>query len=76
MVPINGLVLLSSPSEPKQLTLKQLASELANPTLARIAEVLQLAKEKIKLVQTQSSELEEQIKQAASSNIQNNLLIL
>lgn len=62
----------SSPSEPKQLTLKQLALELANPTLARIAEVLQLAVEKIKLVQTQSSELEEQIKHAASSNIQDN----
>jgi hypothetical protein len=42
---------------------------LSNPTLARIAEVLQLAIQKIKLVQFQSSELEEEIHQAASTNL-------
>jgi hypothetical protein len=34
----------------KQLTLKQLATEVPNPVLARIAEVLTIATEKIELV--------------------------
>jgi hypothetical protein len=60
----------SSSEEHKQLTLKQIASDIPNPTLARIAEVLELAIQKIELVKSQSSELEDQIRQASSSRIE------
>jgi hypothetical protein len=54
----------------KQLTLKQIASEIPNPTLARIAEVLELSIQKIELVKTQSVELEDQIRQVAPSRVE------
>lgn len=41
----------SPPSVNRALTLKQLASNLRNPTLIRIAEICQLAYEKLSLVQ-------------------------
>jgi hypothetical protein len=52
----------SSKEEQKHLTLKQLAKEVPNPALARIAEVLEIAVEKIELVKKQSSELEDDIR--------------
>jgi hypothetical protein len=41
----------------KQLTLKKLANELANPSLARIIEVVLLASNKLELVKTQIFQL-------------------
>lgn len=52
----------SSKEEQKHLTLKQLAKEVPNPTLARIAEVLEIDVEKIELVKNQSVELANNIR--------------
>jgi hypothetical protein len=51
----------TSKGEQKHLTLKQLATEHPNPILARIAQVVLLASEKLELVKSQSSSLEEEI---------------
>lgn len=52
----------TSTGEQKHLTLKQLATELGNPILARIAQVVLIASEKLDLVKSQFSSLEEEIK--------------
>ena len=59
----------SSKDEQKHLTLKQLVNEVPNPVLARIAEVLEIATEKIELVKKQSSTLEEDIRKAQQATI-------
>lgn len=51
------------------MTLKQLATELANPTLARIAQVVLLASEKLELVKSQFSTLEEEIQAIQQKSI-------
>jgi len=60
----------SSPKEEhKQLTLKHLAAEVPNHTFARIAEVLQIVVNKIELVKTQSSTLEDEIKKSIIARV-------
>jgi hypothetical protein len=66
----------SPPSEKKILTLKQLASGLRNPTLVRIAEICQLACDKLALMQNQGNELERQIEQAKADSLASQLALV
>jgi hypothetical protein len=66
----------SPPSEKRALTLKQLASGLRNPTMVRIAEICQLAYEKLSLVQKQGKELETQIEQAKADSLAKQLALV
>jgi hypothetical protein len=63
----------SDSTEHKQLTLKQLAPSLSNPTLARIAEVSQLAIDKVNLVKSQITNLENQISQVKAASLESQL---
>jgi hypothetical protein len=66
----------SPPTEKRELTLKQLASSLRNPTLVRIAEICQLAYEKLALVKGQINELEKQIEQAKADSLVSQLALV
>jgi hypothetical protein len=66
----------SPPSEKRALTLKQLASSLRNPTLVRIAEICQLAYDKLSLVKGQINELEKQIEQAKADSLASQLALV
>jgi hypothetical protein len=66
----------SPPSEIRTLTLKQLASSLKNPTLVRIAEICQLAYDKLALVKGQFNELEAQVIQAKADNLSSQLALV
>jgi len=66
----------TSSTDQKFLTLKQLASSLANPTLIRIAEVSQLAIEKLELVKSQISTLEIQVNDSKTASLERQLSLV
>jgi hypothetical protein len=66
----------TSSTDQKFITLKQLNSSLANPTLIRIAEVSQLAIEKLELVKSQISTLETQVNDSKTASLERQLSLV